>query len=394
MLNANVTNGLSANNISMLQKYAVAPTQTSTVPVTTTAGTINVPIGTLPVISPSFTNSTSLVTSMDYNMSDKDQIRGRYIYYKQATLDTAAALPVFFTALTQPYDLITLAEYHQFSPSLTNEFRVGFNRTSNNYAVPNFKFSGLDSFPNITLKDLGGIDVGPDPNAPQFTVENTYSFVNNLSWTKGAHTLKFGVEGRKYIDPQLFIQRARGDYSYGSLSEYVNDLVPSVLAERSLGTLGYSGDQTGIYAFVNDTWKVRQNLSLNLGLRYEFNTTPAGWGQQTLNAISNTPGLITFGAPQAPKTDFMPRLGFAYSPGNSQNTSIRGGLGMGYDVLYDNIGTFGNSASEGLHRYCPGAPTCPTTGFLQNGGIAPTASSGITTYSAADAERTPPITSR
>ena len=96
--------------------------------------------------------------------------------------------------------------------------------------------------------------------------------------------------------------------------------------------------------YANDIWKVTRNLSLNLGVRYEYLTTPVGWAQQSLNAIANDPNVIpgvccTFSAPTTPSKDFMPRIGFAYSPGTSGNTSIRGGYSMGYDVLYDNIGT-------------------------------------------------------
>ena len=101
------------------------------------------------------------------------------------------------------------------------------------------------------------------------------------------------------------------------------------MAQRSFGSVGYSGDQYGIFWYVNDIWKVRSNLSLNLGVRYEYTSTPYGWTQQSLNAVANVPGLITFGSPQAPTHNFMPRVGFAYSPGTSGNTSIRGGFGLG-----------------------------------------------------------------
>ena len=403
--------GVSASNINGFAAFATAATQDTTgvcaaealdesenpIPGTavvndyvTNPGTAipnTIPLGIVPIVAPAFQNNRALVTSMDYDMSDKDQLRGRYIYNKIATLDTGAALPQFFTPFVQPYHLVTLAEFHTFSPNVGNEFRVGFNRTAQNFTVPGgslASFQGLDAFPNLTIDDLNSLNVGPDPNAPQYAVQNTYQMEDNLSWVKGNHSLKFGVDLRKQIDPQKFIQRSRGDYEWNALDGFANDFGPNSanaggFAQRSFGSVGYSGDDQMYGWYVNDIWKIRHNLSLNLGLRYEYLSVPFGWTQQSLNKIADAPGLITFNSPQAPKKDFMPRLGFAYSPGNSGNTSIRGGFSMGYDVLYDNIGSLSRPPQIGSTTNCPDvAGTCHATAFLANGGIPPQQSSGIT----------------
>ena len=83
------------------------------------------------------------------------------------------------------FELANISEYHTFSPTVTNEFRFGFNRFDENIVVGPQKYPGLDQFPNITLFDLGsGLNIGPDSNAPQFTVQNFYQFVDNVSWLK------------------------------------------------------------------------------------------------------------------------------------------------------------------------------------------------------------------
>ena len=105
-----------------------------------------------------------------------------------------------------------------------------------------------------------------------------------------------------------------------------------------MGGAKYYGDRVLTGFFANDSWKLRPNLTLNLGLRYEYQTVPYSERLQTENAIANVPGLITFGEPQPQKNAFMPRIGIAYSPGTSGKTSIRAGFGMFYDVLYDNQG--------------------------------------------------------
>jgi hypothetical protein len=378
--------GVNQNNVSGFSAQATAPAAgTCPSEPNSLVNGVTIPVGALPIVAPNYQNTTALVTSMDFDLSSRDQIRGRYIYNKLLTIDTGAELPQFFTGLRIPFHLVTLAEYHTFSPTIGNEFRVGFNRTANDYTVPTTgslaKFPGLDAFPNLTIDELGSINVGPDPNAPQYAVQNTYQLEDNLSWTKGNHSLKFGIDLRKQIDPQLFIQRSRGDYEWSTLQDFVNDEVPE-FGQRSFGSAGYSGNDKMFGWYVNDVWKIRHNVSLNIGLRYEYLTIPFGWTQQSLNAISDVPGLITFGTPQAPKTDFMPRIGFAYSPGTSGETSIRGGFSMGYDVLYDNIGTLSRPPQIGSTANCP--TNCQTP-FLGTGGIPPEVSSGITVLDQATA---------
>ena len=400
--------GVSASNINGYSPFATASSQdlTGVCAAEAGAGTVvvndyqtnaatngppiphTIPVGILPIVAPAYTNFKTLVTSMDYDLSGKDQIRGRYIYNKTTSIDTGATLPVFYTPFLQPFHLVTLAEYHTFSASIGNEFRVGFNRTAQDFTVPGGalgKFQGLDAFPNLTVDDFNGLNLGPDGNAPQYATENTYQLEDNLSWVKGNHNLKFGIDLRKQIDPQLFIQRSRGDYDWSTIDAFANDFMPD-FGQRSFGSVGYSGDDKMYGWYVNDIWKIRHNLSLNLGLRYEYLSVPFGWTQQSLNTVANDPGLITFNSPQAPKKDFMPRIGFAYSPGTSGNTSIRGGFSMGYDVLYDNIGTLSRPPQIGSTINCPDPNgVCHATGFLAAGGIPPQNLSGITVLDQTDA---------
>ncbi len=150
--------------------------------------------------------------------------------------------------------------------------------------------------------------------------------------------MKFGFDGWKSISPANFLQRSRGDYEWNYLNDYLYDLNPDYVAQRSVGTAGYSGDQFLLGFYGNDEWKIRPNLTINLGLRYEYQTVPYTERLQSLNSLSSVPGLISFNEPQPQKTDFMPRVGFAYFPGTNGKTSIRGGFGINYDVLYDNLG--------------------------------------------------------
>jgi len=365
--------GISATNLGILQKYL--PAAGSSNGTITVAGTA-IPVGPIPVAAPNFTNNKALVTSMDYNISQSDQLRGRYIYNSSVGLDNSASLGAFFLPLPSKFHLATVSEYHTFSPTVTNEFRVGYNRFANNVLAGSFVFPGLDQFPNIELNDLN-LNLGPDGNAPQFTIVNTYSAVDNLSWTRGKHTIQVGVEGRKYISPQSFTQRARGDYVYNSTDLYLRDLSPDHLGERSVGVSTYYGDQIAVYSYINDTWRVTQNLSVTLGLRHEYTTIPFGERAQKLNVAASVPGLVDFSEPRAPKKNFAPRVGIAWSPGNSGKTSVRAGFGMAYDVLYDNIGIL--SLPPQLSVTEDTDPAVQTPNFLAGGGLPP-ASGNLATF--------------
>jgi hypothetical protein len=378
--------GVSGTNLGVFKQFVpAAPTACSGAQVTggicpgttTSVNGVPVQIGVLPINGANFSNTKTLVVSGDYDFTTKDRLTIRDIYNQLGAIDISAELPVFFTTLPVVNHFATIQEVHTFTPSVLNEFRLGFHRNTTTLDAGNFSFPGLDSFPNIQIGDLN-LQVGPDPNAPQFAIQNTYQAIDNVTWTKGNHNFKFGTEFRKYISPQQFIQRSRGDYDYSTLDLYMRDLSPDQLGERSTGNSNYYGDQIGFYWFANDNWKIRRNLSLNLGLRYEYTTVPFTERLQTLNQIANVPGLITFGEPHYPKNAFAPRVGFAYTPGVDEKMVIRGGVSMGYDVLYDNIGIlslppeFGSTVDVDLTTQSPN--------FLAGGGIKPAGGTGLTSF--------------
>ncbi len=326
-----------------VQPYPVLSTRAlgpEYVQATTAAGIVGTPIqiGQISVASPNYANFETGVASIDYNISDKDALRGRFILNRTGAIDTAATFPAFFQTIPSNFYLFALSEYHNFTPTLINEFRAGYNRNSTDTPVGNQTFPGLDQFPNLVLNELNGLQIGPDPNAPQDGYQNTYQVTDNLTWTKGAHSFKFGFDGIREISPQTFTQRSRGDYEYNYLSDYLLDFSPDYLAQRSQGFPIYWGNRNLFGWYANDTWRVRPNLTVNLGLRYEFDTVPAAENEQDLNAIASVPGLIEFHSPKPQTDNFMPRIGIAYSPGTSGKTSIRAGFGINYDVLFDNLG--------------------------------------------------------
>ena len=344
------------------------------------AAAVNIPTGDIGFSGPSYQNYLNTANSFDWVIGKNDSLRGRLAYTKNAGFDTSAQVATFWQTLPTTYWLATLAEYHNFGTSVNNEFRAGFNRYANVTPSGSAVFPGLGTFPNLQFTDLNSVQLGPDPNAPQETIQNTYSFVDNLSWVKGKHSLRFGGEFRWYISPQTFTQRVRGDYEWAFTSDYLNDYAPGAnnsdpLGERSAGNIVYYGNKKAIYWFATDEWRILPTLTLTLGVRYEYTGEPVGTQLQALNSISSVPGVINFTAPTANKTNFLPRLGIAWSP--NPETVVRAGYAISSDVIYDNLGILSlppqvsqTCDTTTLANYTP-TPGCnySYTHFLAAGGL-------------------------
>jgi hypothetical protein len=374
--------GIAPNNLDVMQKYlGVAPVAAgpSTVPGTSDPSGGGYPCvtgsgsackliesGVVPVTPPFYQNTYTGVLSIDWNLSDKDQVRGRYVNERQTNIDNLTSLPQFYTTRPYNYHLVNISEYHSFTPTLNNELRLGYNRYNNITGVGPQVFPGLDVFPNLTIDEYS-VNIGPDPNAPQYTIINSYQLADNVSWKHGKHSFRFGFDGRRYISPQGFTQRQRGDYDWSTLDGYLTDAVPD-FGERSAGVFTYWANDWLIGLYGNDQWKVTDRLTLNLGLRWEYEGVPGAEKAQSLNALASVPGLIDFHTPKAQLDTFMPRVGFAYSPGASGKTSIRGGFGIGYDFLFDNLGTLSMPPQVQL-THDQGDPGTPTSNWLASGAL-------------------------
>ena len=364
---AGMTN-VSQTNLNVMKQYVGAAPQQAGNFATTVNGT-SIPLGIVPTLAPSYQNIYRGLVSGDYNFSESDQLRVRYIANNTSRIDTAAAQSAFYYLRPTTAKLFSLSEFHAFRADLANEVRLAYNRYNDDTSVPSIQFPGLDSFPNLVVgtgSNLGA-QIGPNPNAPQQVVQNTYQFVDNVTWIKGRHSMKFGFDGRDNTSLINFVSNVRGNYQYSNLQQYLLDLTPDSLATRAVGgSSPYSGNNYALYAFANDDWKVTRNFSLSLGLRYEFTAVPRSMQEYTLNSQADVPGVLTFFAPQPQTKNFAPRIGFAYSPGKSATTSIRGGFGMAYDQIFDNIGLNIRPPEVNSVVTVTGANA---SGFLANGGI-------------------------
>jgi hypothetical protein len=383
--------GLSATNLGIFKQFVpVAGSQTGSDNIVVSG--ISIPIGVVSIPSPNFFYNNNFIVNLDYNMSEKTQMRGRYIFNQSRTIDPAATLPVFFQLIPTDTRLFSYTLLHSFTPNLTSETRLAYRRFVQNIPAGDFTFPGLDQFPNIGLLDLGagGVNIGPDGNAPQSGIENNYQLVENVGFVHGSHSFKVGGDFRKLISPQSFVQRARGDYEYTETDIFLHDFSGDFLSERTIGVSPYEGNQKLLFVYGQDDWRIRPNLTINLGLNYVYQELPFSARHQTVNSIADAPGLITFSEPKSQKKNFAPRIGLAYSPdyksgwmhtlfGDQGKSSIRAGFSMAYDVIFDNLYILSLPPQfNQTQDVDPGVPN-----FLANGGIKPILQS--VTTSVADA---------
>ncbi|HMG34307.1 MAG TPA: carboxypeptidase regulatory-like domain-containing protein [Blastocatellia bacterium] len=379
--------GLSSTNLGVMKQFVpAAPAQSGTDSINVAGRTI--PIGFVNIPSPAFAYNNYVQANIDFTQTDRTQHRGRFTYNQTRGIDTCIAsgqvcLPQFFEL--QPLDsrLFSYTLLHTFTPTLTNETRIAYRRYSLTTPAGNHTFPGLDQFPNVGLLDLGaaGVNIGPDPNGPAFTIENNYQIVNDVSYLWRNHSFKVGGDFRKSISPQQFVQRSRGDYQYNTTELFLRDLSPDHLGERNVGLSPYYGNQKILFIFGQDDWHIKPNLTLNLGLNYVYQEVPFGAKQQTLNSIASVPGVLEFNEPESQKSNFGPRIGVAYSPdfadgwlhtllGSGNRTSIRAGFSMAYDVIFDNIYILSSPPQMQQTIDVPDLNN-QTPNFLASGGILP-----------------------
>jgi hypothetical protein len=354
--------GVSKNNLGVLQKYL--PAAAANDAGTTAINGVKIPLGSVAFNSPAYNNSYNALVSLDYNLSDKDQLRGRWIYNKSEGLQSPAQLPAFNVNSPNNNYVFTLSEFHNFSPTLQNEFRASFSRNVNSLGLPDATFPGLSQFPVITIDDVG---VTMGPVGPQGSIQNLFQAQDNLSKILGRHTIKVGYHFTDVILTNYFIQRVLGNYEYSTLQQYLLDLTPDVIGERSAGPTSFPTGFLQHEAFINDDFRVRPNLTLNLGLRYEYVTMPVASRYQINSAAASVPGGLTFGLPKYSPNDWSPRLGFAYSPGKDGAWSIRGGFSRAFDLSYANLTS--NAAPPYFEQTKDVNLTSSAPNFLANGGL-------------------------
>jgi hypothetical protein len=363
--------------VDILKQFPTAATKTGTTNVTFNGTTTPIDIGQFSGVAPSYARQHDFIVNGDLNLG-KHQVRGRVLYSRLRLPQVNPVEPLSqFTGGNQAdARKYILTDAWTLSSRVINDFRASFSRLKGPDIVTPGQFT---NFPNVEI-DAFGSNVGPYSLAPQGYMQNIYQLVDNVSYIRGKHTFKAGIEGRNYITENDSLPRARGEWDYKSLNSFINDLVPDGGngALRGAGTGTSALNNPAVYWFVQDDWKITPRLTLNLGLRYEWSGVPRDEGKQALNAIANDPAVgLIFRKPKSDTNNYGPHIGFAWDPTGRGKWSVRGGGQISYDVIPNNFAV--NSLPPELQSEQNPTLTCGLSnppawcatgvGFLQGGGL-------------------------
>jgi Carboxypeptidase regulatory-like domain len=301
--------------------------------------------GTVSVVTQRQNSENFVASRIDHKFSASDSIFGTWQYDRGLVTQPDNLDSVLLgSKTTRQYFIIE--ETHTFSPQLLNSARFGFNRSTalNDYGVSAINPvaansalgpDGNSAAPSIVVGGIASVTSGLITQPSTTYHFNDFQFYDDAFFVKGVHSLKFGFVAERMQDNLgQNVGLIAGQYKFGSLSNFLQDLPTSFRGNTTQGRLEYlRQDLFGGYLQDDVRWK--PNVTVNLGLRYEMSTVPTEINNALANIGTLTASTIHLGNPYFSNPtlrNFEPRVGFAWDPFRDGKTSVRAGFGQ-FDVL-------------------------------------------------------------
>jgi outer membrane receptor protein involved in Fe transport len=304
----------------------------------------------------------------DIKASQKDDVTLRYLKQISASQNSLATPASGFNGdIPAGSKNMGASWIRQINNTMVNDFHASYNRINVEFGggcstgtpgcIPGPTDIGL-ALANITFPVALGLTksnalatIGPATNLPQGRIGKVWQYADNLSWTRGRHSFLFGAEYKHLTELSPFLPNYNGAYSFNTQARIVNNAPVSVAITGGDPLLLFpENDQ---YYFIQDDFKIKSNLTLNLGIRYEYTGQPINvLHDQTVARESGPKGFYIPSLPLSVRTvplspidknNWAPRIGFAYSPKfwksflGEDATVIRGGFSIAYDAAFYNI---------------------------------------------------------
>ena len=275
---------------------------------------------------------------LDFLLSQNDTIFTRYTHNDSDLLFmTAETFPEFPNRGENDQRFLTVSHQRIVSNNVVNNFRYALNKTSpREFPEPQVDLGNLAFIPGGMVGDIlitGYRRFGTDRSSPRSYYQNMNQVADDLSIVRGSHALKTGINVQNFDIRSESASRSRGEYTINTFTDF--------LLGRTRDFVGLAPGQDDtqrhhtqwlIGMYLQDDWKMRPNLTLNLGLRYEFVTEPDEVDGKITNVRFPTDPAVTVGGPLFKNPtlgNVAPRAGFVWVP--MERTSIRGGVGLYYD---------------------------------------------------------------
>ncbi len=333
-------------------------------------------------------DNDSFDARVDHSINSRANLTFRYSFgdrdlFEPFTGPAFSVVPGFGDAVKRRSQNAMGALTLLISPNLVNESRVAFNRVASAVTQEASVLNSEVGLPTISPRErdlglsfitiTGFSPLGDEGNNPQDSVTNVYQFLNNSSWVRGNHVIKFGADLRFSQQNAFRDVESRGRLQFSPFGQITGNALGDLLIGFPFLTSVARVDnpqqiRTESYNFfINDSYRVTPRLTINAGLRYEYNSPPVDAADRATVYDVATRNLVpvgTNGVPRsgfdADKNNFAPRAGFAWTIGEDQRTVLRGGYGIYYDqsplapaeALYFNSPFFDNNIFFSL----PGLP--------------------------------------
>jgi Carboxypeptidase regulatory-like domain len=282
---------------------------------------------------------------IDHKLSQSDALSGTYMF-DSGTVRQPDELNNKRTGYDSRRQFVSVNEAHTFSPQMVNALRFGIYRvvarTGLTFASGN-SLAGDPSFGTVPGQNAAAVSV---PGVTLFTggsnAITNFQFhwtsiqdYDDATWTRGKHTLRFGGGVERIRDNEMGVSTPGGEFLFNSLSDFLTDQPFSLAAALPTAISPRGVRQTIVGTYLQDDWRWRPNLSINLGLRYEMATVPTEvHGKLTVlrHLTDAAPHLGDSLIANPTLHNFEPRLGFSWDPMRDSKTAVSGGFGI-FDVL-------------------------------------------------------------